>query len=486
MSKFDQVLANFFKANPTLQEHGPLVVAVSGGRDSLCLLHWLAHSPVITERLIVVTIDHRLRPESAAECEQVRQMAISWGSECQIKQTPLTADTFTENNGRMARYTLLKDVAVKVGASHIFTGHHAGDQAESVLLHLLRGSGLNGLTGMREQTYLAGNDEQVINLVRPMLSTSPDMLDAYAAEHGLNLLEDPSNNDEKYTRNRIRHTLVPLLEEEFNPQIQKSLSQMAGILQDDWAALEEVHDRYWEQTAEESGIGWGSLDFDAWHTGNTSFQRYALRRLYAHVHGSSLDITQENLETARLGLSQQRTDKRYQLSGSVWVQKTYDILLVYHNSAAALFDAPQIIDSKTELGIRIDQPSTVKLSNGQWQLHVFPILPDEIVLQEAAENRWVAFLSIKEGSELVLRGRRQGESFRPFRFNGDVQLKNLMIDRKIPVLLRDQWPLIADEKGLLWVAGHRLAARAAVTVETSLAVKIVLEKTDNTEVKSYE
>ncbi|MFK7803544.1 MAG: tRNA lysidine(34) synthetase TilS [Anaerolineae bacterium] len=481
MSTLNQTLAQYFNSNLHLQGHGPLVVAVSGGRDSICLLHWLTHSSEIKVETIAVTIDHGLRPESAFECKQVLELATEWGAECQIKQTLLTPETFTENSGRIARYAILKDAARQAQARFILTGHHAGDQAESVLLHLLRGAGLTGLTGMRDQAVLPKveiEDEPLV-LVRPMLNVSPAMLDQYAAEHDLNFFDDPSNKDKTYTRNRIRHTLIPLLEKQFNPQIQKSLSQMAEILKDDLFALEALHASKWEQTEEEQGLGWCSINFEAWSAGNPSFQRYALRQLYARVIGSTQDMTQENLEAARVGLSQKKTDKRYQLSGSVWVQKAYDTLLAYHKSAAELFDMPQIRGAANDYTFDSKEKRVVDFLREPWQMHICPVLVDEINLEEAVANRWVAFLAVKKDADLILRSRQQSEAFRPFKFDGDVYLKKLMIDRKIPAILRDRWPLIADETGILWVAGHRLAARAAITAATKHAVRIEIKKSDS-------
>ena len=476
MTTFNRTITQFFKVYPSLQKNGPLIVAVSGGRDSLCLLHWLTHSSIINSKIIAVTIDHGLRSESTAECEQVKRMATRWGAECLIRQTLLTAKTFTENSGRIARYNILQDAARQAGAKFILTGHHAGDQAESLLLHLLRGSGLNGLTGMQEQTTLS-NDGETFALVRPMLNIIPIMIKAYAAEHKLKAVDDPSNYDEKYTRNRIRHTLIPLIENRFNPQIQKNLSQTAGILRDDFAALEEVHLSRWDAAEHDQGVGWGTFGFANWESGNRSFQRFVLRQLYSHAHGSMLDLSQENLEAARKGLSQQKTDKRYQLSGTVWVQKAYDTLLAYHTSAAELFDMPQLPASQKEILIGAEVASEIKLKNNQWKLLVRPIDTHQINLEETVENRWVTFLTVRQqNTKLILRGRQQSEAFRPFRMSGDVYLKKLMIDRKIPAILRDRWPLIADETGILWVAGHRLAERAAITADTRFAVKVTLEK----------
>ncbi len=478
MSKFDQTLTTFFQTglDPDRIKPGPFVVAVSGGQDSLCLLHWLAHAPLIEKKIIAVYVDHGLRPEAKAEGEALRQLSAEWGAACHVRHAGLTADTFTENSGRVARYKILRDVAEQEGASYILTGHHAADQAETVLLHLLRGSGLTGLTGMREQASVPVDDgAQTVKLLRPMLAATPEMIQAYVTLHDLEPFEDPSNQDARFVRNRIRHSLIPHLQKEYNPQITKGLSQMAQILQDDWDALEQIHLQNWENGRFEKGDGWCALDHPHWNAANPSYQRFALRKLYACLNGSTQDLAMENLESARQGLIMAKTGKRYQLSGMVWVQAVYGKLVATLPTAEDLFGSPQIGGKATV--IAPDTVSTMSLHDGIWTLNLTPIAAEDVDLKAAAENRWVAFVDAdKVEGQLVMRGRVIGETFRPFGLVGEVALKKLMIDRKIPAMLRKQWPILADDSGPLWVAGHRLAQRATISDQTQNALKIELTK----------
>ncbi len=469
MSTLEQALTSFFEARPQLCQSGTIVVGLSGGRDSLSLLHWLAHAELVQNNIVAVYVDHGLRPEAAAEGELLAKMIKDWGVEFRAEKSDLTAETFSENAGRMARYGIFETVAKQVGATAICTGHHAGDQAETVLLHLLRGSGLTGLTGIQLESERGG-----INLIRPMLQATPEMIVQYAAEHELTPLEDPSNQEMRFARNRIRHDLLPKLAAEYNPQIGNSLGKMAHILQDDWAALEQIHAINWQAAVFEKGDGWCAIDWGHWESQNGSYQRYAIRRLYAQLHGSAQDLTLENLESARLGLLTRQTDKKYQLSGTIVVQFVYGMLVAMQPAAVDLFGAPQLGDGVIE--IDPFESGCVSLENGRWQIDVQPVPPSAIQLSANDPDQWSEFLSIPANGQLTLRGRQPGEKFQPFGMNGQVSLKKLMIDRKIPAVLRDQWPLVADNDGVLWVAGHRLAQRAAITPQTNHAVQLTFSQ----------
>lgn len=449
-------------------------MAVSGGRDSLSLLYWLGQNRPNGKQILAVTIDHGLRSESAADCQQVQQLAINWGLACHIHKTGLTADTFTENSGREARYKILHDAAKQAGATYILTGHHGGDQAETVLLHLLRGSGLHGLTGMAPIAPLPLTEPQQsdIKIVRPLLYTPPKLVQAYADQHTLPVLEDPSNQDFRFMRNRLRHELIPLLEQNYNPQAQKLLSQTAQILRDDAAHLETVHAQTWETAGGTLEKDWASIPLKMWQDADASFQRYALRHMAVHVQQSADNLTLENLESARLGLLTGQVSKKYQLSGTVWGTCHYDDLLVHAADLAGLFTMPQITQSACFSDIDPAVPHSIPLKSGPWKLTIQPILMEDIDVAGAMGNPWLAYVTCDPNKALTLRGRKAGEAFQPLGMDGTITIKNLMIDRKVPAVLRKNWPILADTGGVLWVAGHRLAQRAAVTKETAFAVKI--------------
>ncbi|MBQ1248851.1 MAG: tRNA lysidine(34) synthetase TilS, partial [Selenomonadales bacterium] len=192
----------------SLEKDRPLIAAVSGGVDSLVLLHLLTGlRDEMGLRLFVCHIDHAMRDVSADDARYVADLCENWGVTCHTERVDVwrrvkeTGES-PEEAARNLRYGVLRSYAETLGGAYIVLAHHAGDQAETVLLHLLRGSGTTGLGGMR----VIGKD-----LVRPLLSFTKDAIEAYAREHNIIPREDETNSDTTYLRNRVRHELLPEL-----------------------------------------------------------------------------------------------------------------------------------------------------------------------------------------------------------------------------------------------------------------------------------
>ncbi|HEY8552572.1 MAG TPA: tRNA lysidine(34) synthetase TilS [Thermaerobacter sp.] len=201
-----------------------VLVAVSGGRDSMVLLDclWRLRERLALGALGVAHVDHGLRPESEADARWVAEQAAIRGLPFLLRRVRIERGRRSlEEAARAARYRALVDMAAEFGAQRVALAHHAGDQAETVLLRLLAGAGLRGLAGMRPRRG---------RFVRPLLGVTPDRLAAYAAARGLSWRDDPTNRDLAIRRNRIRHRLLPLLEAEFNPRVIPTLARVAAAL----------------------------------------------------------------------------------------------------------------------------------------------------------------------------------------------------------------------------------------------------------------
>lgn len=216
----------------SLPPETPLIVAVSGGADSIALLHLLRPR---FDRLQVVTIDHGLRGLAGAEdAEFVRTTAERWGLSVTVGTLQLdpTAPRL-ETRARLARYAFLAQTARAYGIAHIATAHHANDQAETILMHLIRGSGLHGLGGMKPIAPVP--DHPDLRLVRPLLAIPRAEIEAYCADHDLVYRHDATNDQPHTLRNRIRLSLIPQLTD-LNPRIIPTLARTAEViaLEDDW------------------------------------------------------------------------------------------------------------------------------------------------------------------------------------------------------------------------------------------------------------
>jgi tRNA(Ile)-lysidine synthetase-like protein len=244
-----------------------VVVGVSGGVDSLCLLALLCElAPAYGVTLHVGHLNHLLRPEAAGEAITVRSLCEHWSLPCSVgaldvRSLASTEKLTLEEAARLGRYRYLGGLARQVGATSVAVGHHADDQAETVVMHLLRGAGLAGLRGMRPLALLdegqSDRDQEApgashrIRLIRPLLSITRAQLEAYASERGFAPAIDALNNDRRYLRNRVRHELLPVLQT-YNPQIRASLCRTAEALAGDFELLQSAVEEAWDRTVRQS------------------------------------------------------------------------------------------------------------------------------------------------------------------------------------------------------------------------------------------
>lgn len=215
----------FARAHGLLPRQGLILCAVSGGPDSVALLHFLKENGFW---VAAAHFDHHLRPTSGRDRAFVEALCRDWGVPCHVGEG-FVGDLpgNTEDNARTARYAFLERTAERIGAIRIATAHNANDNLETVLLHLTRGCGLQGLTGIQPRRGL---------LVRPMLHTTRPAIEGYLKEHELAYVTDETNADDRYSRNRLRHQVIPVLES-VNPKAVEACARMTDRLRVDFQRL---------------------------------------------------------------------------------------------------------------------------------------------------------------------------------------------------------------------------------------------------------
>ncbi len=455
-----------------LQRHGLLrsdaliLVAVSGGPDSLCLLHllWRLHGAG-GPQVHVAHFDHGLRPESPAEARYVADVATAWGVAVSVGQGDVAGLAGVSGDNlmaaaRRARYAFLAATARAVGASVVAVAHQADDQAETVLLHLLRGAGLAGLRGMRETTpweEWAGPLEAPPPtppgspassgplLLRPLLGITRAAIEAYCHAQRLVPLEDPSNQAERYTRARVRRLLAALTAE--NPRIVETLGRTAAICAADHNFLQTQLDAAWPMLAVETPTV-VFLRRAAWERLHPALQRYALRRAAARL--GLVEVSQRQIEAA-CALAQ-HSGRRLRLGTSLRLDVEQERLILAPLAAPPPDDAPQLAVDELPLTV----PGRLDLSKG-WMC----IAQTEAPIAPSAW--WVALDPQALDGPLVLRRRRPGDRFRPVGAPGSRLLQDFFVDRKVPRGLRDAWPVLATPSAVVWVPGHRGDQRFVAT-----------------------
>lgn len=425
-----------------LQRGQRVAVALSGGRDSVCLLHVMRHvAPNLGLTLSAVHVNHGLRQEAGADEAFCRSLCRRW----QVPLTVYHVDTkarirssgeSVEEAARVLRYEALERLPV----SWVALAHHQADQAETLLLRLLRGSGLKGLGGMRA---VRGR------YIRPFLSISPAQLEAYEKEQGLTHVEDASNYDIALQRNRVRHQLLPLLQQ-FNPEAVRILAQTARLLQDDEDFIESCLPR---AEAEEQTLSCSQLLSQP-----PAIQTRMLRRWLAAV-GAGRDIQQVHIQQL-LQLAKGSTGRAISLPKGLTIDKSYDILHVC-KKVPCLETNGSWHNFETEI-LPIEQARRQMCAHASNCTQAVPALQEE---------KWIDADRIEHPP--VWRTRRSGDYL--IANGGRKKLRDFWIDEKVPRHLRDQIPLLADGSHIIWVYGYRLSDGVKISEHTQRVLHIYVQ-----------
>ena len=438
--------AAFMQVHQMVRSGDRVAVGLSGGADSVCLLHLLWQlQEELGIKVRAVHVNHGLRPEAEAEEQWVRALCEQLGIPLQcfrvdVKKRMREEGLSTEEAARLERYAAFE----RAEADKIALAHHRRDQAETVLLHLLRGSGLRGLGGIRP---VRGR------YIRPLLEEDPEELRRYNREQGLDWQEDASNESLAYQRNRIRHELLPYLREHFNPGVEKLLSGMARQLQEDEAQLAAEAAGALERLRTEDGL-------QASETARLS-PALASRvvRLYLQELGCEQNVEAEHTEQV-LDLCRGPEGRRTNLPGDLTLIKSYDILKPYKD---------EICETFPERVLKV--PGWTALPDQPWGVAAeWAPLPEAIRWTEKdPREEWA---QPEKGAPPMLRTRRPGDFL--MASGGRKRLQDYLVDAKIPASERDRQWLLTQDSHVLWVVGRRLSDGARVPAGTDRALHLWL------------
>jgi len=469
-----QRVLGFIQENQLVSSQHCLLVAVSGGPDSVCLLHILVKlREELGIRLHIAHLNHQLRgTESEADAQYVSDLAHRLDIPATIEQRDVKAyqaqqHVSLEEAAREVRYTFLAQAAKSIGANRAAVGHTADDHIETILMHLIRGTGTKGLRGLQPSSRWQSSGNS-LTIVRPLLPVSRWETADYCHNHQLMPRIDASNLSLSPLRNRIRHQLLPLLES-YNPQVAEALLRTARIASDDLAFLDKETTRQWGKIVQIQGNAI-TLNKKRVLELPAALKRYLLRRVIEDLLGNLKDIERRHIEEIMDALTKP-AGKRLSLPGGLVFSIEYDQYLVGPEPAALSpfpilgAEFPLKLPGETVLpgwrvGATIISPSTAKGKG--------------IGLRN---NLFTAYLDRdKTGDKLLVRPRRPGDRFQPLGMNQPKKLGEFMIDSKIPSAWRQRIPLVCSPKHILWVVGWRVDDRVKVTEDTKQVLCLKFER----------
>jgi len=510
--KLELKVSNFIRQYSLIPPEEVVVVGVSGGADSVCLLYVLTKwRKRLGIRLHVGHLNHQLRGvESEADAQYVSDLANSLGIPVTIDRQDVAAyrterNCSIEEAARELRYAFLARVAVELGANRIAVGHTRDDQVETILMHILRGTGTAGLCGLapcspaaydsRGMSLSAPTFRGNLLVIRPLLDITREETMSYCQEHQLDPRIDSSNLSLSFFRNRLRLQLLPGLRQ-YNPGIDQALLRLADIAKEDNAFLEQQASVLWEEVArqEDNAI---YLDRKQIAGLPIALQRQLVRAAVARLAGNVRDIEASHIEAAR-SLLNKPASKKVSLPHGLICQGGYNELLITR--------LPSIIASEAWQSQL--PPCPFPPLSGEFPLKVpgETVLPGwkviaSIVGEQANARSLRALLSTREGTcqinlvadfdlhktgtELLVRRRRTGDRFQPLGMGMPKKLSEFMVDVKVPRSWRGHIPIVCSSQQIIWVAGWRIDDRVKVTEDSKEILRLEFIRSDFRRVASH-
>jgi tRNA(Ile)-lysidine synthase len=438
----------------TIRRHAMLaggetvLVAVSGGADSVALLHVLADlAEPWRLRLHVLHVDHQLRADSARDADFVRALGTRLGVPVDVATVAVESHGSAEAAARAARYAALEARAALLGAQRVALGHTADDQAETMLMRLLEGAGVRGLAGIPP---VRGR------FFRPLIELHRAVLEAELRGAALPWVEDPTNRDPKFLRNRIRHELLPLLADSYNPGIARTLTRVAALARDTVAALDRTAQTELERLGT-FGVASVTLPLPPLRALPRPVAAEVLRRA-AQQLGARAPLRAWSHRGLKRTLALPPPRRPFKLGG-VTIEVSGSLARLAHGPLPALAGRPVSVPGRTELP-EIGQVLEARLEGAD--IYAVPRDPTR-----------VAFDADELPGPLTVRAPRRGERFVPFG-GAERRLKTLLIDSKVPRWDRCRVPVVEAGGIVIWVGNIRRGAAARVTARTRWVLELAL------------
>ncbi|SDK87592.1 tRNA lysidine(34) synthetase TilS [Natronincola ferrireducens] len=447
------------KRHDLIDRGDKIVVAVSGGPDSVCLLHIL-HSlkEDFQLQLYAAHLNHNFRGiEAQMDAQYVSKLCeelniLSFIKSMDVPKYSKEKGLSPEEAGRILRYEFFQEVVEKVDASKIAVAHNQNDQAETVLMRLLRGTGIQGLTAIHH-----GRGK----IIRPLLDISRREIEDYCLFHRLSPRIDETNLEPIYHRNKIRLELIPYIQQEYNPNIIESLARTAEILKKDNDFIEETVRKAYNAMKILGGEGCLELPIEGINKLHPALQSRIFRLAAEDLVGKKEALEYKHIQNIVELLHKNETGKKILLPKGIIVKISYNKMIF------STEDKEEVINFYYELR----EDDSIKLNEVQGEIVTKVLMKEEGVT--ISRDKYVKYFDYdKVQGTLNVRNRREGDRFWPLGLTGSKKLKDFFIDYKIDRSKRQEIPLICDGNEIMWIVGYRISEKYKVTNDTNKILAI--------------
>lgn len=432
--QIEEKVKKFIINNDLIKKDERIMIALSGGSDSVCLFHILNKLKMsIGFELFAFHLNHNIRQEAKHDELFVKKLCEEYGIKLFLESIDIPKIRTKENLGleelsRKIRYDLINKISTENNIDKTATAHHLLDHSESIILNMVRGSGIRGLRGIGIKNG---------NIIRPMLVLSKDEILDYIKENNLEYVTDKTNFDTDYSRNNIRHNVLPHLKEVNNNAFMHffELSMVAEEIEDLLNELSKKVKFYHEK----NGVYIFINDFIDL---NKAVKKQVLFNMLRSIKVTK-DISSKHVNKIIDLISKNKTTFDLNISNDIIVKRRYDKLYFEYNNQKR----------KEEIYINVENKDYFDININEYQIKLKKIK----ILEKNNEDKYVDYDKIE--NNLFIRNRKEGDVFSPFGLKGSKKLKKYFIDKKIPKEKRDSIPLLVDGENIVAVIGYDISEK---------------------------
>ena len=455
---------SYIKDNNLIKSGDKVLVALSGGPDSVCLLNILYNLKAeLNIEIGAAHLNHLLRDKDAFEDEEyVKTLCKSLDIPCFVKRVDINKYSkdkkmSSEMAGRDARYNFFDDIVKDEGYTKIATAHNANDQAETILFRLMRGSGIEGLCGIKVRRD---------KIISPILCLSRKEVEEYIEINNLKPRIDKTNFEKIYNRNKIRLDIIPYIKENFNEDIIQTLNRMSVLLQKDNEFIENSARSFYEKHCIEQSDYFiiKKEMFDNKEAVVTRVIRYALTN-FSKTH---YDFEMKHIYEI-CNLAKNNSGKAIDLPNKIYAENIYGDIYIKERINI------NNIDVKQEIVVNKNEINGKKIFFNDENIE-FSVLKNDSNL-DLNQNNFIKYFDFdKINDSISLRKRKNGDKIIPLGMKGSKKIKDLFIDMKVPKEERDCIPLLCFDENISWIVGIRVSEEYKITNKTKNILRVIVER----------